>query len=247
MLFTILRGDEDLMTKITELVFYIIVIVVSFSFHEFAHAFTAHLMGDDTARNMGRMTLNPLAHIDPIGFVVLLVAGFGWAKPVPVNSRNYRNYRKGEFLVSFAGIFTNLIIMLVSALILAFLAVCELKARGFAVTNESIIFFVFRVVPEAVPQQLFTLFYFFCFINAGLAVFNLIPIFPLDGSHIFDLLFGKLLGPKVIMWMHRYGAFILMGLILVSNFSGFSPLGIVIQFIGKSVIKLFALILGAIF
>ena len=260
MLFSIFSGEGDIFTKITSFVFYLIAIVVSLSFHEFAHAYAAHRMGDDTARNMGRMTLNPIAHIDPFGFLMLVFVGFGWAKPVPVNPRNYRNYRKGEFIVSFAGIFTNLIIMTVSALILTVLAVCDLKAQGFVVTNASIfnmaccgdsILQNYFGVSHAIPERVYTLFMYFCYINAGLAIFNFIPVYPLDGSHIFDLIFGKLVGYKVISWMHKNGRFILYGILILSyvlsRFAGFSPLSWAVTFVAEGVIKLFSLILGAIF
>ena len=260
MLFSLLTGNDDLLTKITGLVFYLVAIVVSLSFHEFAHAYAAHRMGDDTSRNMGRMTLNPIAHIDPIGFLMLLLLGFGWAKPVPVNPRNYRNYRKGEFIVSFAGIFTNLIIMTVSALILTVLAVCDLKAQGYLITTASVfnmacysdsVLQVYFNAAHAIPERVYTLFTYFCYINAGLAIFNFIPVYPLDGSHIFDLLFGKLLGYKVISWMHKNGRYILYGILILSyvlsRFAGFSPLSYAMTFVSEGVIKLFSMLFGAIF
>ncbi len=250
MLISLITSDDDILTKVTSIVFYIIVIVISLSIHEFAHAYAAHRMGDDTARNMGRMTLNPVAHIDPLGFLMLLFVGFGWAKPVPVNSRNYRNYRKGEFIVSFAGIFANLMLLTVSALILTVFAVSDLKAQSLLVDKSNILLNVFYLVPHVIPSQLYTLFLYFCYINAGLALFNLIPVFPLDGSHIFDLLFAKLLGVKVIMWMHKNGRYILYGILILSYLLSryaVSPLGAAMTFLVNIVVKLFALIFGAIF
>ena len=88
-------------------------IVIAFTLHEWGHAYSAYRMGDPTARNLGRMTLNPLAHIDPIGFLMMVVVGFGWAKPVPVNPNNYRNYRAGELVVSLAGVTVNLILAII--------------------------------------------------------------------------------------------------------------------------------------
>ena len=259
MLFSLLTGEGDIITKITGLVFYLVVIVVSLSFHEFAHAYAAHRMGDDTARNMGRMTLNPIAHIDPIGFLMLVLVGFGWAKPVPVNSRNYRNYRKGEFIVSFAGIFTNLIIMTASALILTVLAVCDLKAQGLIVTSGSIfnmacygdsVLQTLFGISHAIPERVYTLFLYFCYINAGLAIFNFIPVYPLDGSHIFDLAFGKLLGAKVVYWLHKNGRYVLYGILILSYLLsryGISPLSWAMTFVAEGIIKLFTLVFGAIF
>ena len=90
-------------------------VLIALTFHEFAHAYVAYKNGDPTARNLGRMTLNPLAHLDVWGFVCMLLVGFGWAKPVPVNPNNYRNYKKGELTVSLAGVTMNLIIGIIGA------------------------------------------------------------------------------------------------------------------------------------
>ncbi|MBO4849034.1 MAG: site-2 protease family protein [Clostridia bacterium] len=224
MLIQLLTGGGDIKSKLIYVGLYLIAIIVSLSFHEWAHAHAAHRMGDDTALNMGRMTLNPAAHIDPAGFIMLLLLGFGWAKPVPVNPRNYRNYRWGEFRVSFAGIFTNVIIALISA----FLYV------GFA-------FYEVRTGAE-LPDMLFTFFYIVGILNCSLAIFNFIPVYPLDGSHIFDLLFGKLVGSRVTFWMHRNGSYILYG-IFILNFllarMGFSPLGTAVTWIYTKFLALF--------
>ncbi|MBR0135610.1 MAG: site-2 protease family protein [Clostridia bacterium] len=194
----ILFGEGDMVSKLTDLALYIIVILVSLSVHEWAHAFTAHLNGDDTARNMGRMTVNPLKHLEPIGMLMLLVFGFGWAKPVPVNPSRYRKYRLGEFTVSFAGIFANLVIAFTAAVAFAVTALISLKNGVEA------------------PKNLYSLFMYFGVINCALAIFNLLPIYPLDGSHIFELLFGKLIGAKAVMWIHSHGRLLLYALFAVS-------------------------------
>ena len=198
MLISMLLSEGDILTKLKEIGLYLIAIIVSLSVHEWAHAFAAHLNGDDTARNMGRMTLNPIAHIDPRGLIFLLLIGFGWAKPVPVNPRNYKNYRLGEFTVSFAGIFMNLVLALLAALAHVLYAFIVLRKGGEPSMNLVMFFDIFGVL------------------NCALAVFNLIPVFPLDGSHIFELIFGKLVGAKVLNWIHRNGMFILYGILLLS-------------------------------
>lgn len=224
-----LLGEGDIKTKLIYLAMYVIAIVVSLSFHEWAHAFAAHRMGDDTARNMGRMTINPLAHLDPMGFIMLLVIGFGWAKPVPVNPRNYRNYRVGEFIVSFAGIFTNLMIALFAALASCVVAAFDLKAGGNQVVPILIRVVCFQNMGTKVPFMLYEFFYILGILNCALAVFNFIPVFPLDGSHIFDLIFGKLVGAKAIMWLHANGRYILYGFlilsVLLSRTAGISLIG----------------------
>ena len=99
------------------------------------HAYAAYKMGDPTARNLGRMTLNPLAHIDPIGFILLVLFGFGWAKPVPVNPRNYNNFKKGEIVVSLAGVTMNLILAVVGAMILYTM----LAVNGYKMMTDSVL------------------------------------------------------------------------------------------------------------
>lgn len=227
MALSILLGEGDIRTKLITLGILIIVMIISFSFHEWAHAHAAHRNGDDTAKNLGRMTLNPAAHIDPIGFLLLMFVGFGWAKPVPVNPRNYRHYRRAEFQVSLAGIFTNIVIALISAFL--YVALWIVSAR----TQREITPFVFLFV------ELLGI------INVSLAVFNFIPVFPLDGSHLFDLIFGRRF-PRAVMWMHNNGRFILYGIFglifILGRVFGISPLGWVTEKIYTAFIDLFWLI-----
>ena len=96
------------------------VILISLTLHEWGHAFAAYKCGDNTARNLGRMSMNPFVHLDILGFLSLLILGFGWAKPVPVNSRNYRNFKRGEAIVSLAGVFMNLMLVLAFSLLTLF-------------------------------------------------------------------------------------------------------------------------------
>ena len=167
-------------------------ILIGLTVHEWAHAYAAYRLGDPTAKNLGRMTLNPLAHIDPIGFVMLLLVGFGWAKPVPVTPRNFKNYRRDDIIVSLAGIATNLIV----AFLFSFVYVAGILKLGLA-TNEAFMSIIGSIIS----------------INLTLAVFNLIPIYPLDGSHVAEsLLMHKI--PRVFMFLRQYGQIILLGLIL---------------------------------
>lgn len=167
-------------------------ILIGLTVHEWAHAYAAYRLGDPTARNLGRMTLNPLAHIDPIGFAMLLLVGFGWAKPVPVTPRNFKNYRRDDIIVSLAGIVTNLIV----AFLFSFVYVAGILKWGLA-TNEAFMSIIGSIIS----------------INLTLAVFNLIPIYPLDGSHVAEsLLMHKI--PRVFMFLRQYGQIILLGLII---------------------------------
>lgn len=152
-------------------IFYIVVLIMSVVIHEFAHGYTAYLLGDNTARLSGRLTLNPIKHLDPIGSVflpltlVLLNAGFviGWAKPVPYNPANLRNEKKGTFLVAIAGILANLLIAIIFGLMI-------------------------RFAPSLVSDSMLGSFYkistIIVVLNLVLVLFNLVPIPPLDGSKI---------------------------------------------------------------
>ena len=145
-------------------------VLIAITFHEFAHGYVAYKLGDDTAKNQGRLSLNPLAHLDPIGTLLLLVAGFGWGKPVEVNPRNYTrkiSMEKGEALVSLAGPAMNFILAIIFTLI--YCAIYKFST-SFILTDVGSIIMILISSTIAV--------------NIGLGVFNLIPLPPLDGSKI---------------------------------------------------------------
>ncbi|MCL6635368.1 MAG: site-2 protease family protein [Peptococcaceae bacterium] len=173
-------------------------IILALTFHEYAHGWMADRLGDRTARSMGRLTLNPLAHVDPVGLVLLFLAGFGWAKPVPVNPYNFRgDVRRGMLLVSLAGPATNLLLALASALALGFLAEAPAIVTAFR--------------GDAGAPYLVGILKYMIQINVVLGIFNLIPIPPLDGSKI---LAGLLPGRQ--NWLYQletYGTILLILLV----------------------------------
>ena len=198
---------SDPLGTLKQLACLIPVILLSLTLHEWGHAFAAHKCGDDTAKNMGRMTLNPLAHLDPIGFLSMLLFGFGWAKPVPVNARNFRNYRKGEAIVSLAGVLMNFLLVIgFSILTMFFLYLAY--TRDYAWLSSEILWSVLVMGVS---------------INIVLMLFNLLPVFPLDGYHVFELLFSRHLPAKVFLFLRRYGQFILIGLLIAMQVFKFSP------------------------
>ena len=176
------------------------------SFHEFAHAWMASKCGDNTAAKMGRLTLNPMAHLDVMGSLMILFVGFGWAKPVPVDSRNLRDPRKDMMKVAAAGPLSNLL--------LAMLAGMALRLLG------GINFLLDTNFP--------VLIFYFTQINIALAVFNLIPVSPLDGSQIFSGYLMKT-NPELALKIQSYGPQVLFGLILFGYITGFSILWLVMK------------------
>lgn len=161
---------------ITDILLRLPAILIGFTFHEFAHALASDKLGDPTPRLQGRLTLSPLAHLDPIGFILAVVAKFGWAKPVETNPRHYKNPRRDDFIVSFAGPFSNFIIALISALIV----------KLFLVFN--IFDYLHNAINSNVDVYLYVILQYIIRFNVLLIIFNLLPIPPLDGSHILESL-----------------------------------------------------------
>jgi len=184
-------------------------LIIAITFHEFCHALAADHMGDPTPRSRGRLTLNPLAHADPIGTIALplinLITGFptiGWAKPVPIDPFNFRHPKKDEIIVSLAGPASNLLLAIIGSLIIRFLPLSE-------------IFILF--------------FYLLTFINISLFIFNLIPIPPLDGSHI---LLNILPEKSRLQWeetFDRYGFILIIVLVFFPIANGQSLVSLVIS------------------
>jgi len=172
--------------------------ILALSLHEFAHAWMAHRCGDDTAKMMGRLTINPLKHLDPLGTILMLVVGFGWAKPVPVNPRNYRNYRRDDLLVSVAGVTMNLIMFIVGNLLMLAFLVAAIKRSADPTTAQYLprLFERYGYYNVAIWQAeesfgeiagyLFQMLYYFIVTNLVLCIFNLLPIPPLDGYHVLN-------------------------------------------------------------
>lgn len=170
-------GNFDISTVLAS----VVAIAIAISVHEFGHAFAAHLLGDDTAKDEGRMSLNPMNHVDPIGIIMLFVFKFGWAKPVPVNPNNYKNYRVGNFIVSMAGVIFNIITAIICLYIMKYVH----------------IYSVYTVMDWTVAYCL------------GLAAFNLLPIPPLDGWGVLTSFIPNRYSGYLYQY-ERYGFFILL-------------------------------------
>ena len=192
-----------------EFIIIAIPLLYSIIFHELAHGWVAYLMGDPTAKSLGRLSLNPLKHLDPMGTIMLFVFGFGWAKPVPVNFGRLHDRRKGMMLVSAAGIITNMLI--------AFIALFLNRLLSLS--------------PSSTPGELL---YYLAQINIMLAAFNLIPLPPLDGSKIL-MGFASSGVQNFFFRFERYGFFIIIALLY---FGVLNPVINFFQWMILSLIKL---------
>ncbi len=182
-------------------------ILLALTFHEFMHGYVAYRLGDTTARDQGRLTFNPIAHLDPIGTLMIFLVHFGWAKPVPVNPYNLNDPKKDLVYISAAGPLANLSLALISGLLLR-------VVRGGALSFAEM----------SIQQPVYTMLFFSLQINIALAFFNLLPIPPLDGSKILR---GFLRPDQeyIAQWLEQYGAYILMGLILFGFITNISIIG----------------------
>lgn len=202
-----------------------IVLVIAFTVHEFAHAWTADMFGDQTPRMNGRLTLNPLSHLDPMGSLLLLVAGFGWAKPVPVNPYALQRRSSAAMMwVSFAGPLSNFLMAIVGAIPFRIGLVSMFSAfgsGGFFPTPAKLLFE-------------------FVVINLVLMLFNLIPLAPLDGEKIADFFFPPSWS-RVLDKIRPYGPMILIAIVFLGPFVGLDLIGWIL---GPPLQALFGLLVG---
>ena len=191
-------------------------LVIALVIHEYAHAKAADVMGDFTPRMTGRLTLNPMAHIDPIGLIMLLVVRFGWAKPVMINARNFRNWRQGELLVAVAGPVANLSVAFISLLAMAVLFKLGMFSEGVRLVLSMMVLF-----------------------NINFAIFNMLPLPPLDGSKVLMVLLPGRLAYK-LMSLERY-SFIILIFLMMTPF-----LTMILIPLQRLVLSVFNLIIGVI-
>lgn len=210
MLSQLLSGNFTIQTVIAEILAVLVIIFLILPFHEWAHAQTAYLLGDKGIKQRGRLSLNPLSHIDPVGALAMLLIGFGWAKPVPVDSRYFKNPKVGMAITAFMGPVANLIAALAGLFVfhtLWCIVPTFFTAGGFG-------------------SYVLAFLQFYIIVNVNLAVFNLLPIPPLDGSKILFVF----LPDKAVMFFYRYQMFFMIGLIVLL-WAG--PLSYVLTFLSR--------------
>ena len=190
------------MNKSQLLILMIPVVIFSLTVHEYSHGRIAFLLGDNTAKRLGRLSFNPLKHLDPIGTLFFYFMGFGWAKPVPVDPRNFDQPRRDMMYVAIAGPLSNL----------ALAVICG---------------FFIRIIDPYDSWILFTLLSFGVYINVALAIFNLLPVFPLDGSSVIKGLVPFNIAERLI-GLDRFGAFLLIAVVLLDHFAHTGILGVVL-------------------
>lgn len=221
--------------KVLLLVAFLLSATLAISLHEFAHGFAAYKLGDPTAKLNGRLTVNPVAHFEPIGLLMFLLVGFGFARPVPINPNNFQNYRKGMLVTAFAGVTANLLQAL----------------AGFGMMVGFGYLFFTKAMSGALYYLLFFLFEFSLFmtlLNAVLIAFNLLPIFPLDGFRVVEALSRT--ENAYIRFMRRYGSYILIGIVVIGffferiNIPQGDVFGMYLSAVQNGILKLFYKIMG---
>jgi Zn-dependent protease len=209
---------------------FVIAALLAIMLHEVAHGYAAKKNGDYTAQSMGRLTLNPVKHFDIFGFGLFLFAGFGWAKPVPINPSNFNNYRKGLFWVSIAGVLTNFVLAFFSYPLYGLSY--NLYASSAAGSFGYIVGFCLK-----------PFFLYLFIINLSLGVFNLLPIYPLDGYRIIESRLRQI--NPFVCFMQEYGMYILIGVMIFAFYVlpryGIDFFGFIRGIVGYPIIRFWGL------
>lgn len=210
------------------IIFIGIIIIISLSLHEYAHAWMADRLGDPTPRLQGRLTPNPMAHIDPIGFLMIFIIHFGWGKPVITNPRYFRDPVKWDFLVAMAGPGANLILAFLGAVIMMVYSKLTWIPSAYDILQN--------------PDIVLHFWLLFTTINISLAVFNLLPIYPLDGYR-----FIKIISPSAGYWMEKHGNIIQIVFLILILWPGSNIVLSWVSLISQKILSFLFIMLSQIF
>ena len=208
MLRYLLASQGDIQSYVVQLLLCLPIILLSLSLHETAHGYVTYKLGDPTAHSLGRLTLNPLRHLDPIGFLCMLLFGFGWAKPVPINTRYFKHPKRDMALTGVAGPLSNLLLAMVFTLLLK---IADATLMNIGYHSE---------ITAQMASYLMIFLFLGIQLNVGLAIFNLIPLPPLDGSRVFY----ALLPSKYYFKVMKYERYIQIALMVALFFGVLTPL-----------------------
>ncbi len=211
--------------SLLETVAFLFALLFALVLHEIAHGLVALWNGDDTAKSYGRLSINPFKHFDIIGLLMLLLVGFGWAKPVPINPNKFRNRKTGAITVSIAGVITNLLLAFL------FCALFVLVGSTPISSNQGIYYLQYFAV---------YLGYYTAWLNINFALFNLLPLYPLDGYRLISCFVDE--NKPLMVFLRRYSLYIMLGLIIISNVSFLafiSPLDLYIGKFGGWILNIF--------
>jgi len=218
-------GEGPSREGLLNVIAFIVALVVALVMHEFSHALVAKWFGDDTAQVSGRLSINPLKHIDPVGFILMLLVGFGWARPVPVNPTNFKKFRTGMFCVALAGIVMNL---LIAFLFCGLYVVCIANFDALVNWNQYVGYFLWAFCS------------FMLSFNLSFAMFNLLPLYPLDGYRVLSCFIPQENG--FMRFLRKYSLYILLGLLLIGYIpyvKYYSPLDLYMSFTTSGLSNLF--------
>lgn len=218
LLLSLASGVENPALVLTEVAMILFIVLFSLSAHEAGHAAAAKLLGDPTAYNMGRVTLNPLKHLHPIGFLSMALVGIGWAKPVPINPRSFKDPRKGMMLSSLAGPLSNLLIATAATFLSSLTNFIYARVYLGGALTEGLYYVFYALV---------IFFYYTAFMNFSLAVFNLIPCPPFDGSRIFFYFLPKDWYFRVMRYEQYLGIAVFVIIMLMNRILNFSPVSFI--------------------
>lgn len=230
MIFNIIRSEGTVQDKFIQVISFLIAIIMAIVLHEMAHGLVALFNGDRTAKEMGRLTVNPVKHLDWTGVLMFLFVGIGWARPVPINPNNFKKPKLGIITTALAGVMMNFIVSLVSFGVMLAMGAIILKVTNISSFLNVLVLFVYNIA------------FYGTLINIALIAFNLLPLYPLDGFRVIEVLTPP--NNKFVVFMRRYSLYIFIGLIFIGIIPQLDVLSMYVGAVQSLILKLFFAIFG---